>query len=259
MGAGPSGLILALLLSKKGISVELLDAGAELDKQPRAAHYASAATYELERAGVLDDLKERGFSPEGFAFRKFDTSFIAGINHASLPEDYPYKMQVLPLDQLGQLLYEHLQRQPKAVVKWSHRVVKIGQDQGKAWVDVETTSGTHRSQADYVIGCDGASSTVRRELFGPEYPGETLNAQIIATNVHLPTYLPTTHYTLYHLQTKSPKLTQPHLSTTGILRLRPLQLLGCKLHSPPNKILHGRPHNERRPLPSDIRRYAGSQ
>jgi 2-polyprenyl-6-methoxyphenol hydroxylase-like FAD-dependent oxidoreductase len=145
------------------------------------------------------------------------------------------------------------------VVKWSHRVVKIGQDQGKAWVDVETTSGTHRSQADYVIGCDGASSTVRRELFGPEYPGETLNAQIIATNVHLPTYLPTTHYTLYHLQTKSPKLTQPHLSTTGILRLRPLQLLGCKLHSPPNKILHGRPHNERRPLPSDIRRYAGSQ
>jgi 2-polyprenyl-6-methoxyphenol hydroxylase-like FAD-dependent oxidoreductase len=255
VGAGPSGLILSLLLSKKGISVELLDAGAELDKQPRAAHYASAATYELERAGVLDDLKERGFSPEGFAFRKFDTSFIAGINHASLPEDYPYKMQVLPLDQLGQLLYEHIQRQPKAAVKWSHRVVKIGQDQSKAWVDVETTSGTHRSQADFVIGCDGASSTVRRELFGPEYPGETLNAQIIATNVHLPAYHP-----LYPIPSpnKEPK-TNSAPSTAGILRLRPLQLLGCKLHSPPNKILHGRPHNERRPLPSDIRGYTGSQ
>ncbi|KAJ5308850.1 hypothetical protein N7508_004229 [Penicillium antarcticum] len=184
VGAGPSGLILSLLLAKKGITVELLDAGAELDKQPRAAHYASAATYELERAGVLDDLKERGFSPKGFAFRKFDTSFIAGINHASLPEDYPYKMQILPLDQLGQLLYEHIQRQPKATVKWTHRVLKIGQDQGKAWVDIETPSGTHRSTADYVVGCDGASSTIRRELFGPEYPGETLNAQIIATNVY---------------------------------------------------------------------------
>ena len=259
MGAGPSGLILSLLLAKKGILVELLDAGAELDKQPRAAHYASAATYELGRAGVLDDLKERGFSPDGFAFRKSDTSFIAGINHASLPEDYPYKMQVLPLDQLGQLLYEHIQHQPKAVVKWSHRVVKIGQDQGKAWVDVESTTGTHRSQADYVIGCDGASSTVRRELFGPEYPGETLNAQIIATNVHLPTYLPTYH-PLYPIPSpnKKPK-TNPAPSTTGILRLRPLQLLGRELHSPPNKILHGRPHNERGPLPSDIRRYTGSQ
>ena len=92
-------------------------------------------------------------------------------------------MVVLPLDRLGKLLYEHIQRQPTAEVKWSHKVVRIGQDQEKAWVEIETPSGLRRSEANYVIGCDGASSTVRRELFGPEYPGETLNAQIIATNV----------------------------------------------------------------------------
>lgn len=183
VGAGPSGLILSLLLAKEGIEVELLDAGVELDKQPRAAHYASAATYELSRTGVLDDLKAAGFSPKAFAWRKPDTSFIAGISHAVLPEDYPYKMQILPLDQLGQILYTHLQRQPTASVKWAHRVVKIGQGPDKAWVDIETPDGLYRAEADYVIGCDGASSTVRRELFGPEYPGETLNAQIVATNV----------------------------------------------------------------------------
>jgi 2-polyprenyl-6-methoxyphenol hydroxylase-like FAD-dependent oxidoreductase len=183
VGAGPSGLILSLLLAKEGIEVALLDAGVELDKQPRAAHYASAATYELSRTGVLEDLKVAGFSPTTFAWRKPDTSFIAGINHAVLPEDYPYKMQVLPLDQLGEILYSHLQRQPTASVKWAHRVVKIGQGPDKAWVDVETPDGLHTAEADYVIGCDGASSTVRRELFGPEYPGETLNAQIVATNV----------------------------------------------------------------------------
>lgn len=183
VGAGPSGLILGLLLAKQGIEVELLDAGAELDKQPRAAHYASPAAYELARAGVLEDVKARGIQPTGFAWRKMDTSFIAGINLASLPEDYPYKMVVLPLDRLGELLYEHIQRQPTAQVKWSHRVVRVGQDKERAWVEIETPDGTQRSEADYVIGCDGASSTVRRELFGPEYPGETLNAQIVATNV----------------------------------------------------------------------------
>lgn len=114
-----------------------------------------------------------------------DTTFIAGMRLDVLPDDYPYKMQVLPLDRLGQLLYEHIQRQPTAHVKWSHRVVKIGQDQEKAWVDIETPEGTVRSEGDYVIGCDGASSTVRRELFGPEYPGETLDAQIVATNVRI--------------------------------------------------------------------------
>lgn len=183
VGAGPSGLILGLLLAKEGIEVELLDAGAQLDDQPRAAHYASPAAYELSRAGVLEDVKARGLTPKGFAWRKMDTTFIAGMKLDVLPEDYPYKMQVLPLDRLGKLLYEHIQRQPTATVKWSHRVVKVGQDQGKAWVDVDTPSGSYHSEADYVIGCDGASSTVRRELFGPEYPGETLNAQIIATNV----------------------------------------------------------------------------
>ncbi|OQD75155.1 hypothetical protein PENDEC_c008G06852 [Penicillium decumbens] len=184
VGAGPSGLILGLLLAKQGIEVEVLDAGAELSDQPRAAHYASPAAYELERAGVLDDVKARGITPNGFSWRKMDTSFIAGMKLDVLPDDYPYKMQVLPLDRLGQLLYEHLQRQPTAQVRWSHRVMKVGQDQSKAWVDIETPNGTLRSEGDYVIGCDGASSTVRRELFGPEYPGETLNAQIIATNVY---------------------------------------------------------------------------
>lgn len=104
------------------------------------------------------------------------------MNHAVLP-DHPTRMVVLPLDRLGQLLYEHIMNQPTAQVKWSHRVVRIGQDDDKAWVEIETPDGLQKSTADYVIGCDGASSTIRRELFGPEYPGETLNAQIIATNV----------------------------------------------------------------------------
>lgn len=183
VGAGPSGLILSLLLAKQGVAVELLDAGVELDKQPRASHYASPAVYELARAGVLDDVKQRGFQLKSFAWRKEDTSFIAGMDHTVLPPDYPYKLVVLPLDQLGEILYQHLQEQPTAQVKWGHRVVHVDQDEKKSWVDVETPNGTERLEADYIIGCDGASSTVRRELFGPEYPGETLNAQIIATNV----------------------------------------------------------------------------
>ncbi|KAL2871040.1 uncharacterized protein BJX67DRAFT_213318 [Aspergillus lucknowensis] len=184
VGAGPSGLLLSLLLSKQGVQVDLLDAEAKVSDKPRAAHYASPAAYELDRAGVLDDVRKRGFVLKTMAWRKPDTTFVAGITMEHLPADYPHCMVVLPLDQLGELLVEHIQRQPTADLKWSHRVTKVGQDADHAWVDVETPTGQQRLQADYVIGCDGASSTVRRELFGPEYPGETLNAQIIATNVY---------------------------------------------------------------------------
>lgn len=167
------------------MEVDLLDADTKVNDQPRAAHYASPAAYELDRAGVLDDVKSRGFTFGTMAWRKPDTTFVAGTTTEHLPADYPHRMVVLPLDLLGQLLVEHIQRQPTVHLKWSHRVLKVGQDADQAWVDVETPAGQHRMQADYVIGCDGASSTVRRELFGPEYPGETLNAQIIATNVPL--------------------------------------------------------------------------
>ncbi|KAI9375667.1 hypothetical protein BJX61DRAFT_92721 [Aspergillus egyptiacus] len=184
VGAGPSGLLLGLLLSKQGIQVDLLDTEEKVSDQPRAAHYASPAAYELDRAGVLDDVKSRGFQFKTMAWRKPDTSFVAGTTTEHLPADYPHRMVVLPLDMLGQLLVEHIERQPTAHLKWSHRVVKIGQEADHAWVDVEAPSGQTRMQADYVIGCDGASSTVRRELFGPEYPGETLDAQIVATNVY---------------------------------------------------------------------------
>ncbi|KAI9931779.1 hypothetical protein ASPWEDRAFT_169379 [Aspergillus wentii DTO 134E9] len=185
VGAGPSGLLLGILLAKQGIQVELLEATSELDKQPRAAHYAPPAVYELERAGVLDDVKARGFLPRDMSWRKIDTTFIAGLNFEDTPKEYrPYRMVVLPLDRLGEVLYEHIQRQPTAQVKWSHKVVKIGQDGDTAWAEVETPSGLQTHEAHYIIGCDGASSTVRRQLFGPEYPGVTLNTQLVATNVY---------------------------------------------------------------------------
>ncbi|KAL4752389.1 hypothetical protein BDW72DRAFT_211985 [Aspergillus terricola var. indicus] len=184
VGAGPSGLLLGLLLSKQGVHVELLDAETTVSDQPRAAHYASPAAYELDRAGILEDVRSRGFTFKTMAWRKPDATFVAGTTTEHLPVDYPHRMVVLPLDQLGELLVEHIQRQPTAHLKWSHRVMKVGQEADHAWVDVEAPSGRQRMTADYIIGCDGASSTVRRELFGPEYPGETLNAQIIATNVY---------------------------------------------------------------------------
>ncbi|KAL4911324.1 hypothetical protein BDW74DRAFT_7563 [Aspergillus multicolor] len=184
VGAGPSGLLLGLLLSKQGVQVELLDAETKVSDQPRAAHYASPAAYELDRAGVLEDVKTRGFTFKTMAWRKPDSTFVAGTTTEHLPADYPHRMVVLPLDLLGELLVEHLQRQPTAQLKWSHRVMKVGQEMDHAWVDAETPNGQQHLTADYIVGCDGASSTVRRELFGPEYPGETLNAQIVATNVY---------------------------------------------------------------------------
>ena len=218
VGAGPTGLILGLLLAKQGIHVDILDASATLDKQPRAAHYASPAAFELDRAGVLDHVTARGINHKKMAWRKINTETVATMRLDRMPEDRKrHSLVVLPLGQLGEILYGHLKRQPTVSVRWSHRVVKVGQDGDKAWVDVETGNGKKRFEGDYVLGCDGASSTVRRELFGPEYPGETLNVQLVATNVRFPPHsiiiTKLTHQRSITILTATTTLTQTSSST----------------------------------------------
>ena len=43
VGAGPAGLLTALLLAQHGITIEVLDSSNKLDEQPRATHYGPPA------------------------------------------------------------------------------------------------------------------------------------------------------------------------------------------------------------------------
>ena len=183
VGAGPSGLLLGLLLAKRGIQVQVIDMSSELDSQPRATHYGPPAMYELRRAGVVEDLRAQGFMPDGVCWRKLDGTFLAGLSNKVVEND-PDRMVCLPLNRLGRILMEHIGRQPTATVTWGQKVKSIGQDEEKAWVVVETPEGEKKLEAQYIIGCDGANSQVRRSLFGDwEFPGKTWDEQIVATNV----------------------------------------------------------------------------
>ena len=89
------------------------------------------------------------------------------------------------------MLSEHLLRYQNAELRLGHKVVDLGEEEGKAWVDVVfdgQSDGAEevkkKMEADYVVGCDGANSRVRRSLFGDRnFPGWTWDEQIVATNV----------------------------------------------------------------------------
>lgn len=185
VGAGPSGLLLALLLAKKGIYVEVLEQNHDLDPSPRATHYAPPAVYELRRAGIMDQLRKEGFEPGGVCWRKPDGSFIAGIDNDDMVT--MDRMICLSLQRVSQILYEHLTKHENALVKYGHKVLSLGQDKDQAWIDVEVENeGKKRFSADYIVGCDGANSQIRRSLFGDlNFPGRSWDEQIVATNVRI--------------------------------------------------------------------------
>lgn len=181
-------MLLALLLSKHGIPNEILEASHQLDQQPRAAIYGSAAIPDLRRAGIIDEVRRRGMTPTSVCWRRFeDHSWITGMDAEVLADvdGEDLRMACLVLDQLDQLMLDEYLSKYNGKISWKHRVVGTGQDENQAWVDVETPEGSKKVYADYIIGCDGGTSTVRKSLFGDEFPGFTFERQIVATNVSM--------------------------------------------------------------------------
>lgn len=139
-----------------------------------------------------------------------ENELLGGIRADLSNED---SMVCLPLDRLDEILLKEFEGQETAEVLWEYRVVGVEQDGGEARVRVETREGELVLGADYVVGCDGANSIVRRSVYGDEFPGITLDSQIIATNVS--TAL-TFHFTRWTLNI-SRSTTISTNSTTGIL------------------------------------------
>ncbi|MEO6339705.1 MAG: FAD-dependent monooxygenase, partial [Caulobacteraceae bacterium] len=57
-GAGPVGLVTALKLARMGVPVTVLDAAAQIADEPRAVVYHAPVVRELDRLGLLDDLRK---------------------------------------------------------------------------------------------------------------------------------------------------------------------------------------------------------
>lgn len=118
---------------------------------------------------------------DGVSWRRLDGSLIGRMDASKVP--YDRRLHGLPLGKLLALTREHLDRRPNAKIHYLHKVTRLEQGQDKAKVYVDTPEGEKVFEADYIVGCDGANSTVRRALFGDEFPGYTWPEQIVATNV----------------------------------------------------------------------------
>ncbi len=185
VGAGPIGLLLALNLAKAGISVDVLEAASRVDESLRAALHSAPGIIELRRAGVLEDVRAAGYIPRSFTFRKLDGAPIASLSTSDLPDDYADKRTCLPVGQLCEILKNHLAKHSIARVFYATTVRRVGQGWRTAWAEVESSGGLQRYDADFVVGCDGAKSIVRRSLFGERagFPGRSWDVQIVTTNV----------------------------------------------------------------------------
>jgi len=179
-GGGLVGLSLAMFLAQQGVAsvaVERLSRGGS--PVPRAAHF-HLRTLELFRlAGVEDEVKrqsEQEFLPEGgiiamdsLAGRKlFD---VIGSLNAGVEEVSPCRRLFITQPGLEPILRRRARQAGAAVIE-GHAVTGFEQDADGVTVHAQDTeTGRERVfRAAYLVGADGAHSTVR-DLLGIPFDG----------------------------------------------------------------------------------------
>lgn len=173
IGAGPTGLVLALWLSKLGIKVRILDKTNGPGTTSRALA-VQARTLELYRQLDLADAVVASGHQVPAA-----NLWVKGQPAARLPFDsigatltpYPF-LHIYPQDQHEQLLIKRLQDLGVEVER-NTELLDFIQHDATVSARLRLPDGSEQTcEAQYLAGCDGAHSTVRNGLH-IEFPGGT--------------------------------------------------------------------------------------
>jgi len=181
VGAGPVGLTAALLLGHKGIKVTVFEAGDDISHELRASTFHPPTLDMMAPFGITAQMLAAGLTCPTWQIRMHPSGDRAVFDLSVLRDDtdYPYRLQC-EQSKYCEFVLAAAQALPNVVVAFSSPVTGVTQKADAATVRVAAEDGERDVTADYVIGCDGAHSAVRKalgiELSGDIYPETTILA-----------------------------------------------------------------------------------
>ena len=191
VGGGPVGLILAIELGQQGIDCMLIDKRSAQGKLPKMER-SNARTMEMfRRAGIADRVRDAGLDNDlpMDVFICLESVVRPPLVHHPYPSVNELKangravndgtMPLEPYQLISQYTLEPLLRDvaeatPGVTVRFGHELVDFeARHDGISARVTDQGPDEHTIDADYLVGCDGGSSTVRQAL-GIELRGESL-------------------------------------------------------------------------------------
>jgi 2-polyprenyl-6-methoxyphenol hydroxylase-like FAD-dependent oxidoreductase len=184
IGGGPVGLINALGLAQAGVRVTVIEAEPQIIHSPRAAVYFWSVLDGLGRLRILDEAEAAGVRKQDYTYLVRGTGERIEYSMAVLAGQTPHPYNLhLSQDRLADIAMRKLQTLSNASVRFGTRLETLQQDADGVTLSVATARETQELRARWVIGADGAGSTVRR-LLGLSFDGITWPERFVATNVY---------------------------------------------------------------------------
>ncbi len=170
VGAGPIGLTLALLLARRGWSSRIFERHPSPYPLPRAVGMSHESLRCLQSVGAMPALRQM---MDLESDRHNRASFFTGDGEVLMEfpmpggdvSGYP-AMAAFNQPDLETALVELCDEHPLVEIEWGAEVAAVEQSDDHATLSiVDVASGEPRSEtAAFVIGCDGANSTVVQQM-----------------------------------------------------------------------------------------------
>lgn len=180
VGGGPVGLTLAIALGQQGVRVQLIELKNEPAFLPKMERTNARSMELFRRLGLADRIRAASkYTPypmDIFLVSRLNEPAVLRLPYPSVPEAKkliaecrdgtqplePY--QLISQYTLEPLLKSVAEEMPGVEVRFGVELVSLTQDDDGVTATVKEGDATSTIEAAYLAGCDGGTSTVRKEL-----------------------------------------------------------------------------------------------
>ena len=211
VGGGPVGLALALFLDRHGVPSVVFNTDAETRWHPKGSTQNARTMEHYRTLGIAAELRLLGLPanyPGDVAyFTRFNSYELARLHMPSAAQkarmvatadkldQYPEPMLRANQMYVEAFLLDYVRTRSNITLRFGWEVKSYGQDNDGVSLAAESVAdGRSESwRAQYLVGCDGGRSFVRRQL-GIRYEGEDtlqqayFGGRMFASHIRLPTF-----------------------------------------------------------------------